>query len=104
MMLTTSKTLITATPTISATADLQIIQKHNNFTVPDTCKRSWGNILLSGKYDTDQESLDEAENIGKCLNLLILPSKHLLFAKDYIGMAFTSGQTFLHMTAAGYVV
>ena len=29
------------------------------------------------------------------------PSRHLLFAKDYIGMALTSGQTFVHVTAAG---
>ena len=31
----------------------------------------------------------------------VLPSRHLLFAKDYIGMLFTSGQTFLHLTSAG---
>lgn len=68
---------------------------------PDTCMRAWETILLSGRFNTDQESLDEAERIGACPSAMILPGKHLLFAKDYIGMALTAGQTFLHLTAAG---
>lgn len=70
-------------------------------TGPDTCMSAWETILLSGRFNTDQESLDEAERIGACPSALILPGKHLLFAKDYIGMALTAGQTFLHLTAAG---
>ena len=66
-----------------------------------TCMSAWENILLSGRFNTDQESMDEAEKIGACPHALILPSKHLLFAKDYIGMFFTAGQTFTHLTAAG---
>lgn len=64
------------------------------------CLKSWGDILLSGKYDTDQESIDFAEESGACTNALTLPPKHLLFAKDYIGMIMTSGQTFIHATSA----
>lgn len=67
----------------------------------ETCMNAWERILLSGQYNTDQESMDEAERIGACPRSLILPAKHLLFAKDYIGMALTAGQTFLHLTAAG---
>ena len=51
----------------------------------------------------EQESLDEVERSGSCptSRALVLPARHLLFAKDYIGMTLTSGQTFLHLTAAG---
>jgi hypothetical protein len=70
-------------------------------TEAETCMNAWERILLSGQYNTDQESMDEAERIGACPRSLILPAKHLLFAKDYIGMALTAGQTFLHLTAAG---
>lgn len=69
-----------------------------------SCMEAWEKILLSGMFTTDQESIDEAERIGACSRALVLPSKHLLFAKDYIGMMLTSGQTFLHLTAAGYVL
>jgi hypothetical protein len=69
-------------------------------TETETCMNAWERILLSGQYK-DQESMDEAERIGACPRSLILPAKHLLFAKDYIGMALTAGQTFLHLTAAG---
>ena len=65
------------------------------------CLEAWHKILLSGKYGTDQQSLDEAELLGYCPNAHFLPKKHLLFAKDYIAMIFTSGQTFIHMTSAG---
>ena len=56
---------------------------------------------MSGQFDTDQESLDEAEAQGSCKHTLTLPPSYLLFAKDYIAMALTSGHTFLHVTAAG---
>eukprot|EP01036_Dinobryon_divergens_P023290 gene23290-31618_t len=65
------------------------------------CMQRWREILLSGKFSTDQQSLDEAEALGYCSNALSFPTKHLLFGKDYIGMALTSGQTFIHVTAAG---
>jgi len=70
---------------------------------PSTCLSSWEQIVLSGKFDTDQESLDATERRGHCSNMMELPSKHLLFAKDYIGMALTSGQTFIHLTGAGHM-
>ena len=61
----------------------------------------WSNNITGGKFDSDQESLDEAENAGMCEHTLTMPPSYLLFAKDYIGMALTSGHTFLHVTAAG---
>lgn len=83
----------------------------------ETCLQAWREILLSGctvyhdhnmyfnvslgKYDTDQQSLDFAEKNGSCRHGLTMPTRHLLFAKDYIAMALTSGQTFIHLTAAG---
>lgn len=67
----------------------------------EACLQKWGELLLSGQFDTDQESLDAAEKAGACPNLYSFPTRHLLFAKDYIAMLFTSGQTFVHLTAAG---
>lgn len=64
------------------------------------CLEEWGNILKSGKYGTDQESLDEAERQGHCSAVSTLPFRHLLFAKDYLMMLFRTGQTFTHLTAA----
>ncbi len=55
--------------------------------------------MLSGKYDTDQESIDEAENTHKCPNAMSFSSKHLLFAKDYFAMFLTPSRTFVHLTA-----
>jgi hypothetical protein len=65
------------------------------------CLKTWESILLSGKYNTDQQSLDSAEQNGSCSHSISFPTRHLLFAKDYIGMFLTSGQTFIHLTAAG---
>jgi hypothetical protein len=67
------------------------------------CLRAWGEILVSGRFQTDQESLDFAEKNGSCPNAVVIPSRHLLFAKDYIGMLLTSGQTFIHLTSANRV-
>jgi hypothetical protein len=67
----------------------------------ETCLRKWEEILLSGRFDTDQQSLDAAEQEGACAQVYSFPTRHLLFAKDYIAMVFTSGQTFVHLTAAG---
>lgn len=64
------------------------------------CMKYWASLLSSGKYDTDQESLDDSEKSGHCSKTIAIPSRHLLFAKDYIGMVLTSGQTFVHLTAA----
>lgn len=69
----------------------------------NTCLSEWEKILLSGKYGTDQESIDEAENQGKCPNSVALPSKHLMFAKDYLALMLTSSRTFLHLTGAGRI-
>lgn len=67
----------------------------------ERCLEKWRSVLLSGMFDTDQQSLDYAENNGSCRHALTLPTRHLLFAKDYIAMMLTSGQTFIHVTAAG---
>lgn len=67
----------------------------------EACLKKWEETLLSGTFDTDQESLDAAEKSGACPNLYSMPTRHLLFAKDYIAMVLTSGQTFVHLTAAG---
>lgn len=66
----------------------------------DQCMKGWASILSSGMFNTDQESLDFAEKNGSCPQALSMPSRHLLFAKDYIAMLFTSGQTFIHLTSA----
>lgn len=80
-----------------------LVVRRNSSKNPSPCLSSWEQIVLSGEFDTDQESLDTAERRGQCTNILELPSKHLLFAKDYIGMALTSGQTFIHLTGAGHM-
>ena len=67
------------------------------------CLRAWGNTILSGHFLTDQESLDDAELKGNCKSILPFGSPHLLFAKDYIAMALTSGSTFWHITAANRI-
>jgi hypothetical protein len=64
------------------------------------CLKAWGSTILSGRFDTDQESLDDAELKGNCRSILPFGTPHLLFAKDYIAMALTSGSTFWHVTAA----
>lgn len=99
-------------PTISSgVTDTKAVEKTGVMTIMEgqvretgrgqPCMVAWENILLSGRFTTDQESMDEAERVGACPHALVLPPKHLLFAKDYIAMMFTSGQTFLHLTAAG---
>ena len=65
-----------------------------------SCLEAWGELLHSGRFTTDQESVDEAEKIGKCQAIVPLPGKHLLFGKDYIAMLFRTGHTFTHITAA----
>lgn len=69
---------------------------------PNSCLKAWAKVLGSGMYDTDQESLDFTENNGSCPHAVSIPSRHLLFAKDYIAMMFTSGQTFIHLTAVNH--
>lgn len=80
------------------------------------CLKEWANILGSGMYGTDQQSLDHVSenklipynstlspsNSPRylCKNTVTMPSRHLLFAKDYLAMLFTSGHTFLHLTSA----
>lgn len=64
------------------------------------CLQVWNEILQSGRFTTDQESVDEAERIGKCKAIVPLPGRHLLFGKDYIAMIFRTGHTFTHLTAA----
>jgi hypothetical protein len=66
----------------------------------DSCMRMWSDNLLSGKFDTDQEAVDAAEQVGACPVARSLSTRYLLFAKDYIGMLLSSGQTFIHVTGA----
>lgn len=65
------------------------------------CLRSWKEVLLSGKYETDQQSMDDAEARGHCPHMISFLTQHLLFAKDYIGMIFLDTPTFWHITGAG---
>lgn len=65
------------------------------------CLAAWEEVLLSGRFDTDQESIDEAERQGSCPNSMSFSSKHLLFAKDYFAMFLTPSRTFVHLTALG---
>eukprot|EP01041_Mallomonas_annulata_P011368 gene11368-23793_t len=67
------------------------------------CLLAWERILRSGKYSTDQESMDEAEQQQACKHILTFPSRHLMFAKDYIALALTSDRTFLHLTAVSRI-
>lgn len=64
----------------------------------DGCMREWSRQLLSGGFDTDQASIDAAEAAGHCPHARVLSTRHLLFAKDYIGAALSTGHTFLHLT------
>ena len=67
------------------------------------CMRVWERLLLSDKYDSDQQALDvaEGEDENACPRAMELSFRHLLFAKDYLMMLFRGGQTFIHFTAAG---
>ena len=65
------------------------------------CLSEWERILKSGVFDTDQQSIDLAENEKYCPNALALPTSHLMFAKDYLAVILTNDRTFLHMTGAG---
>lgn len=62
------------------------------------CLDQWATLLKSGKYLTDQESLDNS--FEYCPNTIELPAKHLLFAKDILGFLFLRDYTFLHLTGA----
>jgi hypothetical protein len=65
------------------------------------CLKAWADILSSGRYSTDQESLDRAERQGSCKQAHMLPTRFILFAKDYIAALLTTGHTFVHVTSAG---
>lgn len=63
------------------------------------CINEWRNVLLSGRYTTDQQSIDYAEKKGHCPAPLAFSSSHLLFAKDYFAAFLTPARTFIHLTA-----
>mmetsp|Transcript_20561 Transcript_20561/g.21229 ORF Transcript_20561/g.21229 Transcript_20561/m.21229 type:complete len:121 (+) Transcript_20561:3-365(+) len=63
------------------------------------CIVEWRNVLLSGRYTTDQQSIDYAEKKGDCPDTLAFSSSHLLFAKDYFAAFLTPARTFIHLTA-----
>lgn len=64
------------------------------------CLQAWERLITSGKYYADQEAMDQAEKDQFCSNILAFPSRHLLFARDYLALAFTSSRSFLHLTSA----
>ena len=65
------------------------------------CLQAWADVLASGRFKTDQESLDQAERSGACPQTHMLPSQYMLFAKDYIAALLTTGHTFIHATSVG---
>lgn len=65
------------------------------------CMSEWKKVLLSGKFNTDQESMDATEGQGSCPHMISLLTKHLIFAKDYIAMGLLDTPTFWHVTGAG---
>jgi hypothetical protein len=64
-----------------------------------SCVEEWRNVLLSGRYNTDQQSIDYAEEKGHCPASLAFSSRHLLFAKDYFAAFLTPARTFVHLTS-----
>jgi hypothetical protein len=68
-------------------------------TPPSACIDEWRNVLLSGRYNTDQQSVDYAEEKGHCPHTLAFSSRHLLFAKDYFAAFLTPARTFIHLTS-----
>ena len=80
-----------------------LLSRHGAAPVPtgkNKCLQAWADVLASGRYDTDQESLDAAERNGACPHAHMLPSRFLLFAKDYLATLLTTGHTFVHVTSA----
>jgi len=65
------------------------------------CMDYWRRLLEEGGFETDQAAVDHAEEKRMCTKGRKLPSKHLLFAKDYVAMLLTPTRTFIHLTAAG---
>jgi hypothetical protein len=66
---------------------------------PSSCIDEWRSVLLSGRYNTDQQSIDYAEEKGHCSASLAFSSRHLLFAKDYFAAFLTPARTFVHLTS-----
>jgi hypothetical protein len=64
-----------------------------------SCIDEWRKVLLSGRYNTDQQSVDYAEEKGHCPHTLAFSSRHLLFAKDYFAAFLTPARTFVHLTS-----
>lgn len=80
-----------------------LLSRHGGSSAPggkNKCLDAWAEVLASGRFDTDQESLDAAERTGSCRHAHMLPSRFLLFAKDYIAALLTTGHTFVHVTSA----
>lgn len=82
--------------TTSFPSNINIIPKNEE---KSNCINEWRNVLLSGRYTTDQQSIDFAEKKGYCPNTLAFSSSHLLFAKDYFAAFLTPARTFIHLTA-----
>ena len=76
-------------------------RRHQPVHHTNVCMRQWKEVLLSGKFGTDQESMDATEGSGHCPHMISLLTKHLIFAKDYIAMALLDTPTFWHVTGAG---
>src|SRR3546814_9813699 len=72
-------------------------------TASTQCMAAWRDVLITNpKFDTDQAAIDFVESKpGKCPRAVSLPSRHLLFAKDYVAWLLAPHRTFVHLTAAG---
>ena len=68
----------------------------------EPCLATWCQEIFSGKYSADQEALDfiskEAE---ECSGMFVMPSRFLMFMKDYTSVITEPVKTFSHVTAAG---
>lgn len=69
--------------------------------VTEQCLNQWNYALNSGSFQTDQRSIDEVEKNGHCPYMITLLTRHLIFAKDYIGILLLGKPTFWHLTGAG---
>lgn len=76
-------------------------KRHQATHATNKCMKNWKNIILSGKFDTDQQSMDVTDAAGHCPHMISLLTKHLIFAKDYIAMTLLDKPTFWHVTGAG---
>jgi len=67
--------------------------------VSETCLDKWLYIMESGRFKDDQQALDHlVDSSIQCSHILKLPSKDLLFMKDYPSYMFGKKRTFSRFT------